>query len=175
MNRIHYSIRFATPDDISLLPAIEREAAKLLRGHAPPAILEETTSLADFEAARSGNMLWVATCGDAPIGFALVRLFPSGQPHLQELDVRPDHGRQGIGREFALAVVNWARSREYSSLTLTTFRNLPWNMPFYAKLGFEELLPGQLTDELQTIVHDESARGLDSSCRVVMRYRIRAL
>ena len=44
-------------------------------------------------------------------------------------------------------------------------------MPFYSRLGFEEIAADDLTPELEAIIRDETARGLDRSRRVVMRYR----
>jgi len=52
-------------------------------------------------------------------------------------------------------------------------RAVAWNMPFYAKLGFEEIPARALRAELAAVVQDETARGLDPAARVVMRYRPR--
>jgi hypothetical protein len=56
-------------------------------------------------------------------------------------------------------------------LTLTTFRAVPWNMPFYVRLGFEEIPIGRLRPELADVVADEAARGLAPETRAVMAYR----
>ena len=52
-----------------------------------------------------------------------------------------------------------------------------WPLPlplrsFYAGLGFEEVAAEKLTLELEAVVRDEAARGLDRVRRVVMRYRL---
>ena len=57
----------------------------------------------------------------------------------------------------------------YASVTLTTFRDVSWNMPFYAKLGFSVVPPHTLSAGLRAVVDDETRRGLDSSRRVVMK------
>jgi hypothetical protein len=54
-------------------------------------------------------------------------------------------------------------------VTLTTFRDVPWNMPFYARLGFEIVPPEQVGPALFAIVEGETRRGLDPARRVVMR------
>ena len=59
-------------------------------------------------------------------------------------------------------------------MTLTTFRTVPWKMPFYSQLGFEEVFTDELRPELVAVVQDEAARSLDPQRRVVMRYRVRA-
>jgi hypothetical protein len=71
-----------------------------------------------------------------------------------------------------LHVCRWAVSNGYESVTLTTFRDPPWNMPFYARLGFEVVPREELSSALRAVVDDESRRGLDASHRVVMRRRL---
>jgi hypothetical protein len=63
----------------------------------------------------------------------------------------------------------WAAVHGYESVTLTTFRDLPWNMPFYARLGFAVVPRHDLSPALRCVVEDEDRRGLDASRRVVMR------
>jgi hypothetical protein len=54
-------------------------------------------------------------------------------------------------------------------VTLTTFRDPPWNMPFYASLGFVALSPDTIGATLAAIVREEARRGLDPALRVAMR------
>jgi GNAT superfamily N-acetyltransferase len=131
-------------------------------------MLDETHSLGEFDAARRDGHLWVARAGEQPVGFALVELLDGSHPHLTEVDVHPAHGRQGIGAALVRVVCRWAEPR--GPLTLTTFRDLAWNMPFYARLGFEEVAPGSLSTKVARVVRDEASRGLDPTRRVVMRW-----
>lgn len=167
-----YSIILARANHIDALAAIERAAAVLLAGHAPASVLAETTDRRDFEEAQAAGRLWVAVLDDVPVGFAWVDLLPSGLPHLEEIDVAPRHGRQGVGAALVRAVCAWAAQAGHRSLTLTTFRQLPWNMSFYARLGFTEVPSESLSQEFVAIVRDETARGLDPSLREVMRCRV---
>ena len=164
-----YTITLARPEDLALLPAIELAAARLLVGHAPESILLETTSESAFEEAQRRGHLWVARADDRPVGFAHVEILEPGVAHLEEVDVHPAHGRRGLGRRLVLTICEWAGHAGYTSITLTTFRDLPWNMPFYARLGFEPVGPSDLTPALTAIVADEAARGMDPAHRVVMR------
>jgi len=66
------------------------------------------------------------------------------------------------------AVCEWATVSGYALLTLTTFRDVPWNYPFYARLGFVEISRETSRPELAAIVLDEADRGLDPETRVVM-------
>lgn len=165
-----YSIVRAESRHLAALPAIELAAAQLLQGHAPEHVLLETTSLATFAHARAAGRLWVALCDDAVVGFALVEMLTSGLPHLEEVDVAPSHGRRGVGTALVRAVCDWASASGYAMLTLTTFRDVAWNMPFYARLGFAEVSQASLPAELSAVVANETARGLAPNRRVVMSY-----
>ena len=167
---IDYAVCRARPQDLDYLPHIELEAARLLRGHAPESVLNETTSRADLEAALRDGDLWVALADDVPVGFAHVEPIDAATAHLEELDVLPAHGRRGLGTRLVQAVCRWAATNGYEAVTLTTFRDVPWNMPFYERLGFRVVPPAALSPALRAIVEDETRRGLDPSCRVVMRW-----
>jgi GNAT superfamily N-acetyltransferase len=166
-----YSIRPAQVADIQNLPAIELAAAQLLRGHAPESALAGTTDGRTFADAALEGRLWVALRGRTPVGFALVKMLAEDLPHLEEIDVHPSHGRRGLGRALIRAVCDWAIVSGYVMLTLTTFRDVPWNLPFYARLGFVEISWETLRPELAAVVCEEAHRGLDPHTRAVMGYR----
>lgn len=164
-----YRITAARPADLPLLPAIELAAARLLAGHAPESVLAETTSQDVLRRVQSIGQLWVALADEVPVGFAHVEIFETASAHLDEIDVHPNHGRRGLGTKLVTAVCSWAANLGYESITLSTFRDVPWNMPFYARLGFGVIPPEQLTPTLLAVVQDETRRGLDPERRVVMR------
>ena len=168
-----YAITRATPGDVPALAAIERTASQLLRGHAPQSVLDEVTDGETFRDAQARGRLWVALADDAPVGFALVEMLSADAPHLDEIDVRPRHGRRGLGTALVRAVCDWAARAGHRRLTLTTFRRVPWNMPFYLRLGFEEIPATEMTPELLAVVRDETSRGLDPGARAVLRWRTR--
>src|SRR4029078_2757351 len=155
-----YSIVRAHRRHLEALPAIELAAAQLLKGHAPERALNETTDLQTFSDASDNGRLWVALAGETPVGFALVRMLGDDLAHLDELDVDPSHGRRGLGTALVLAVCEWASASGYSGVTLTTFRAVPWNLPFYARLGFTEIPADGVRPELAAVVSAEAARGL---------------
>jgi GNAT superfamily N-acetyltransferase len=163
-----YTTAMARPTDVEGLPAIELAAARLLAGHAPESVLNQTTSLEVLRKAQRQGHLWVALADDVPVGFAHVVVMDRDVAHLEEIDVHPEHGRRGLGTELVLQVCHWAAAHRYTSVTLTTFRDVPWNMPFYARLGFDIVPPEQLSSCLRAVVEDETQRGLDPSRRVVM-------
>lgn len=170
-----YRIRRARLGDLAALPAIEREAGRLFEGLALGSRIEEDeTSAEDFEQSLRSELLFVAAdAEDQPVGFACVEILDGGA-HLDELDVHPDHARRGLGAALVQAVCDWAARQGHASVTLTTFRDIPWNRPFYEKLGFVVVPAEELPEALSELVDEEqSIRGLLTSERVVMRYAIR--
>jgi GNAT superfamily N-acetyltransferase len=164
------AIELASPGDVAALPAIEREAGSLFGGlHVADSVLAETTPLAVLAKAQADGRLWIARArGGAPVGFALVDVV-DGSPHLAEMDVLPAHGQRGIGRALLEAVCAQAAAAGHGELTLTTFRDVPWNAPFYARAGFRELAATELGPGLAAILRAEARRGLDPARRVAMR------
>jgi hypothetical protein len=72
-------------------------------------------------------------------------------------------------------VCAWADASGHREITLTTFRDVAWNAPFYARLGFAVVDRDDWPPAIAAIVADETTRGLDPATRVVMTYRPRAL
>ena len=155
--------------DLRLLASIEIAAGRLLTGHAPADVLNETTSEDELDDPRRRGQLWVALAGDAPVGFAHVKVLEPTAAHLEEIDVHPDHARRGIGTRLIAAILAWAAEAGYRAVTLTTFRDVPWNMRYYARFGFAVVPTEELSPALRSIVEDEARRGLDPRRRVVMR------
>lgn len=164
-----YTITAARREDRPRLAAIELAAARVLAGYAPESVLCETTSLDVLKQAQRKGHLWVALADEIPVGFAHVEIIDHHAVHLEEIDVDPDHGRRRLGTKLVLRVCEWAAGDGYESVTLTTFRDVPWNMPFYARLGFAVIPAAQLSVGLRAVVDDETRRGLDPSRRVAMK------
>ena len=76
-----------------------------------------------------------------------------------------------MGTALVRTVCKWAAVTGYSMLTLTTFRAVAWNLPFYARLGFIEIPAARLRQELAAVVCEEASRGLSPETRAVMSYR----
>ena len=168
-----YEVTLAQLDDLPSLARIELAAARMLVGHAPESVLLETTTSAELLDAQRLGHLWVARCGNVPVGFAHVKLFDAGVAHLDELDVHPEHGRRGVGTRLVRAVCRWAAATGFNAVSLSTFRDVPWNMPFYSRLGFVVLGRSELTAALHAVVADEVRRGLDPAGRVLMKWSCR--
>lgn len=169
-----YRIALAKRDQFERLQQVELATAAIFsEDDVPERIRSTATSLSDLASAQVNGMLWVAlSSNEKPVGFAIVRVV-DGSAHVQEIDVHPDHGRRGIGTSLIRSVCAWARSQGVAAVTLTTFRHLAWNAPFYKRLGFRSLKPDELTPGLVAILEDEVDRGLDPAKRVAMIKQLR--
>ncbi len=166
-------VRLAIESDVALLPAIEVAAFAIYAPYAvalgfSPDEPPEPTAVEALRAAQESGRLWVAVdANDGPVGFAFVREL-DGAAHLEELDVLPEHGGRGLGSALLEAVRTWASGR-YPAVTLATFRDVPWNAPFYARRGFREIPAHELSPGLRDLVTIERRRGLRTDLRVMMR------
>lgn len=165
---LNITVRPTRPGDVTALPTIERAAGERFRD--VPAL----AWLADGEVISAEQHLeyverglsWLALANDRPVGFILAEAHPSSL-FIVELSVDRDWQGKGIGRQLIARAVDHARTLGLASLTLTTFRDVPWNAPFYARLGFEKMTT--LTPELRQKREEETAHGLAYNARCAMR------
>lgn len=166
------TIRRARPADLAALGAIERAAAALFRA-TPYAWLADNDDLVSPGADLERDHVWVAAdAADRPVGFAIVHLHADGTAHLHELDVHPRYARQGLGRRLIATVADWARAQGAPALTLTTFADVPWNGPYYARLGFRTLDPAALSPALRAVRQGEAGNGLPMAQRICMQLNL---
>lgn len=147
------------------MPAVERSAGELFRTIpalswiADDAVADE----ADHVRAIEAGLHWVADSDSGLLGFLLAA--HAGQDlHIEELSVSIAAQGQGIGRALIAAAEEHARALGLTGLTLTTFEDIPWNAPYYARLGFEPLTGPGLDQRLAGIIRQEAARGLSGRC-----------
>jgi GNAT superfamily N-acetyltransferase len=152
-------VRPARADELVLLPALEAAADTMFEplGIGP---LPGPGAVEDFAAA-----LVVLVAGDPPVGLCRIDGVADGA-HLEQLSVHPDHGRRGIGRALLRAGCAWAAARDYRELTLATYRDVPWNGPFYESERFVEI--GPVDDWMR-------AHGLPPEDPVMTRFGARVL
>ena len=170
--RDSYRVAPALLEHVSLLPHIESAAAELFRDAVPAELLEHVTPESVILDAQRNGTRWVALAPDnRPVGFFRV-LVTGPRVHLAELDVLPDHGRRGVGTALVRAVEDWARANRFSEITLTTYRDLPWNARFYAGLGFGVVPESEWDAETRRRFEEEAGLESERARRVVMRKRL---
>ena len=155
------TIRAARTTDIPAIRGIERAAGEAFRSIGLADIADDDPPSADELTAfiRSGGALVAVDRTDAPVAYLLIEAL-GGRGHIEQVSVHPSHARQGIGAGLIEAADEWARARGLAGLTLTTFADVPWNAPYYARLGFAVLPDEAVDDALRARVREEEAHGL---------------
>lgn len=167
---MHYTIRPARPTEITQISSIEFAAAARFAPYGLAALFSvKLTPLEILAEGQGRGTLWVAAdAHDQPVGFALAGEVGINA-HLDELDVHPDHGRQGLGTRLVATACAWAQQAGYPAITLTTLEYIPWNAPFYSRLGFKILSESELSPSLRALLQAEVEAGLPGEGRVAMQ------
>ncbi|ACU73472.1 GCN5-related N-acetyltransferase [Catenulispora acidiphila DSM 44928] len=163
-----FPIRPASAEDYAGLAALELAADAVFEQfgiwplpQTQPLPLPHTPDFTDAAA--------VLVAGRPPVGFARLDLV-GAVPHIEQLSVHPAFVRRGLGTALVQACCDWAVSNHHSALTLTTFADVPFNAPFYARLGFTVIDPAALPEPLAALRRHEAEIGLDAlGPRVAMR------
>ncbi|MFN7164978.1 MAG: GNAT family N-acetyltransferase [Hyphomonas sp.] len=167
-----YSISGVAAEEIPALIAIDLAASQLFAGtgmlaeeelsdHVPAEVFEAAMPLGHVFVARDRK--------GVPAGFVMTSL-RGDTLYLDQVSVHPDHGRRGLGAALIRRVFEDAGDRGLKTVTLSTFRDLPWNAPFYRTLGFRELPRKQMTDWMLEIEARQAAV-MDVTKRCFMRWK----
>ncbi|WP_231665343.1 GNAT family N-acetyltransferase [Pseudomonas quasicaspiana] len=154
-------IRLAVPEDVQLLPAIEASAAQAFR------MIDELSWLAEsppMSIERHSQLIAQSTCWVALDAENRPQGFLSAEPHgidlhIYELSVIQSMQGQGTGQHLIEAAKDYARSSRLSFVTLTTFTNVPWDAPFYSRMGFQT----KTTTDLDQEASGDIRRGVQST------------
>jgi ribosomal protein S18 acetylase RimI-like enzyme len=169
------SLRRAQFIDASALPAVERSAAALFRNDPELAWLADApvTSVEQHQHDIRCALVWLAEAANGSIvGFLSAHIFDT-ELHIQEVSVSSGFQGQGLGRRLLQTALEHARHSGLTALTLTTFRELPWNELFYRRFGFQTLPFSSLDQRLKAVLEAEIAHGLPGARRCAMRYCIK--
>ena len=163
-------IRRPRPNEIKLLPQIENEADRRYGSVGLGRILDmPPASIAALEFGRRHDRLWIATSPlGRPIGFALTKL-KGGTAWLDQLSVLDRWQRHGFGAALIDRTVRQARTLGFDTLYLSTYRDVPWNAPFYARRGFSVVPRGQWPRALRVQFMLENSHGHPPWRRVIMQ------
>ena len=164
-----FSIRLARPEDAEAFHMVEEDAASLLREEpslegipVPPS--ESATHYRKMIA--KGHCL-TALEGEDVVGFAAAGRI-GRELHLGELSVRRASQGKGIGATLLRALAIDARNSGIRAITLNTYRDIPWNGPFYARHGFIEVENFEGRDHLAESLEAAAALGLPRERRCAM-------
>lgn len=168
------SIRKIEPSDIEQLIEIEKSAAQAfltvpcLAWIADQAVLSQADHL---ELIETGYSFVILDQRQQAFGF-LYALKREEDFFIVEVDVRADVQKQGIGRQLLQHVFAFANKEDFKYITLTTFKDVIWNKPFYEKLGFEIIQNQGLPKYLQDTLDCEVVYGFKREDRCAMRKKL---
>jgi ribosomal protein S18 acetylase RimI-like enzyme len=165
-----FTIRRARYADIPLLGPVERSAAELFRTANLDFLLDSPTVDQSFLAAMAdSNHLWVAVDRmDEPIGFVGGENI-EGNFHLVEISVAQTFQGKGVGKILMGQMTEEIKREGYKAITLTTYRDLPWNGRWYTRMGFLEVPLVEMGPEYRKIWQIEGRHGFDMASRCLMK------
>lgn len=153
-------VRLARAEDCAGLPDIERSAGRRFAEYGMVDVAEgEVAGPQHWEPFCVNETLWVAV-DDADQPHAFLAAGDQGAAlFIYEIAVRREDQGHGVGRALIAAAEAKARSLGLSQLVLTTFCSVPWNAPFYRRLGFETVADdADLPPPLRPVMEAERRR-----------------
>lgn len=167
MSTVH--IRPSRETDLPLISAVEKSGDAQFKAVGMDLVADAPVpDPEDFgDSHRAGRLLVAVTGADALVGFVRIEIVDN-TAHVEQVSVHPDHQGRGVGSALLQAAEGWARSQGYTHLTLTTFRDVAWNGPYYARLGWVLLPEGEWGPELSAARQHERDLGLDRWPRQAM-------
>ena len=132
------TVRHARAADLRHVAEIEDSADEQFEEYFGDAMVPALGAPAPSGAERAAKPGFLLVAGEPPVGFVHV-LELDGHAHLEQVSVRPDAQRRGIGAALVRAAMREARAVGHRELSLCTYRDVPWNGPYYRSLGFAEV------------------------------------
>jgi GNAT superfamily N-acetyltransferase len=163
----HPVIRPGAAEDIPALIAIELAAGDLFAGTHMDWAVGHAPSPDQFEDAHGRDDLWVLELGGTVVGF-LIGDRRDDDFFIAQVSVAPSHHRRGLGRALIETVLTEARKRGFAAATLTTDRTIPWNAPYYERLGFRSLAPDVMPPQLAAQLASEPHSGDRCAMRLIL-------
>lgn len=156
--------------DLPGLRDIERAAGAMFREIGMPEIADdEPLPLETLAGYAARGRAWVVVGEpETPLAYLLAEDL-DGCVHIAQVSVDPAWARRRLGRRLLDHVAAEAATIGVPALTLTTFRDVPWNAPYYHRCGFRVLTESEVTPGLRAVRRQEAEQGLDRWPRVCMR------
>src|SRR3546814_21143673 len=117
------------------------------------------------ELAEAAAVLVAADDRGELVGYARIELV-GDHAHLEQVSVLPERAGEGVGTALLDAVEAWAQRLGLPQVTLTTFRDVPFNAPLSAPPGFTAVPEADWPEELREVVAAAVAHGLHARMRI---------
>ncbi len=168
MSSANIIIRPAIVRDISRITEIEQHGGKKFTDIGMAWVTARPSSnKQELEEGINAKSIFIAAESDNLLGFIHLGMVDN---HGHVFEVSVDYGAQGkgVGKLLMLHAEKWASSHDFEAISLTTFKHVAFNGPWYQSLGYNEIDPDNTLPELKMIINGERASDLNKSERVAM-------
>jgi len=166
-----YAIRPGGRVDARAFQEIERAAAQAFVGRAEIGVsdidFDEVTPLERLEAMAGEGLLWAGLHRETPVAY-LGAEWTGKDLYIAEVDVHPDHEGKQLGAALIETAVAHGFANSAARITLSTFTEIPWNRPYYERLGFRVLPEREWNAFMRNSMARQEQGGLDISKRCIM-------
>lgn len=161
-------IRLGMEADLQRLVVVEVEAGQVFRTVGMTKVAEDVPQIPDLREAAEAERLWVTEVGSEVAGYISAEVL-DGNAHVAQVSVAPAYAGRALGRAMIEFLEDWGRAAGCPATTLTTFRDVPWNGPYYLRLGYHVLRKEDIGPELaMTMAQEASLPGIEASLRCAM-------
>lgn len=161
-------IRPGKEADLPRLVVVEVEAGQVFRTVGMTKVAEDVPQIPDLREAAEAERLWVTEVGSEVAGYIIADVL-DGDAHVAQVSVAPAYAGRALGRAMIEFLEDWGRAAGCPATTLTTFRDVPWNGPYYLRLGYHVLRKEDIGPELaMTMAQEASLPGIEASLRCAM-------
>ncbi|OAF98572.1 acyl-CoA N-acyltransferase [Paraphaeosphaeria sporulosa] len=164
--KIEYTLREATEDDKKTLTIIELDAVALFKTIPELADLGESHASPDqLSTWLSNGRIYIAEDNGKAVGFVAAVTMDTTL-YIAEISTIREYQGKGVGLTLIAAVLDWARELSAATgrkprVSLTTYREITWNAPYYRKRGFREVEAETLGPKhVEKMNHDQGERNL---------------
>lgn len=165
-SKIRYSVREAIEEDKGLLTAIELDATALFKTIPELADLGEShASNEQLSSWLSAGRIYIAEHNGNAVGFVAAVTMDTTL-YIAEISTMRQYQRKGVGSTLIATVLDWARELSAAAgskprVSLTTYREVAWNAPYYRKRGFREVeAPILGPKHIEKMTNDQGGRNL---------------
>ena len=167
-----YIIRKTELSDVEHLPLVERSAGSAFKSLPSLAWIADDSvmSVEEHKHLLAKGLSWIAlnSLSQTICGFINAEVI-DGEFYVGEVSVSEAYQKKGIGSKLFETALTEAKSLGLSTATLTTFIDVPWNAPYYQRLGFVILTADKLPQYLKRKLQEEKLAGLPLDLRCAMR------
>ena len=154
--------------DLQRLVVVEVEAGQVFRTVGMTKVAEDVPQISDLREAAEAQRLWVTEVEAEIAGYISAEVL-DGNAHVAQVSVAPAYAGRALGRAMMEFLEDWGRAAGCPATTLTTFRDVPWNGPYYLRLGYRVMRTEDIGPELAgTMAHEASLPGIEASLRCAM-------